>query len=245
MSVVMNILAASMHNDVDQMRLIAQNMASADVVAYRQRIGVAQPAFSTLVGPESPAGVTAADLAAGTAQMQVAIDPHPGTLRKTGEPLDVAIQGNGYFVVSTAQGELLTRRGDFHLDSSGTLCAFSGDPVLGTEGLIRLTAGTPQIQPDGTLLVNGQAIGHLQIAQPAPGSTLQPAADGLFAASGGQIPAGSAAQARQGFLETSNVSQVNQMVALLQTTHHFEAGQRFVRAYDEMLDQAITDLGKI
>lgn len=246
MSVVMNILAASMHNDVEQMRLVAQNMASADVVAYRERIGVARSDFASLVGQENAAVATVPALAATGVPMDVAIDSRPGTLRQTGEPLDVAIQGDGYFIVSTAQGQLLTRRGDFHLDSSGTLSAFSGDPVLGTEGQIRIKGGIPQIGADGSVLVGGQVIGHLEIAQPAPGGTLQPVGDGgLFAASGGQVSADAGAQVRQGFLETSNVSPVNQMMTLLATTHHFEADQRFVRAYDQMLDQAINDLGKV
>lgn len=247
MSIAMNLISASMHNDTDQMRLIAENMANAAVVAYRERVGVARTSFQSLLQPGDVAGGAMLDPAAmaSPGQMAVAVDTRPGTLRETGEPLDVAIQGDGYFVVSTAQGELLTRRGDFHLDSTGTLCAFSGDPVLGTEGIIRIKAGTPQIASDGTIVVAGQTVGHLEIAQPAQESALQPMADGLFAAPGGQAPAGAAAQVRQGFLETSNVSPVNQMVALLQTTHHFEAGQRFVRAYDEMLDQAITDLGKV
>jgi len=247
MSVVMSILAASMRNDVDQMRLVAQNMASADVVAYRQHIGVARPDFASLFGQENAAAGAAPALAAtGAVHMDVAIDSRPGTLRQTGEPLDVAIQGDGYFVVSTAQGQLLTRRGDFHLDSSGTLSAFSGDPVLGTQGEIRIKGGTPRIEADGSVLVGGQVIGHLEIAEPAPGGALQPVGDGgLFAASGGQVSVDAGAQVRQGFLETSNVSPVNQMMTLLQTTHHFEADQRFVRAYDQMLDQAINDLGKV
>jgi flagellar basal-body rod protein FlgF len=247
MSIVMNVIAASMHNDAEQMRLIAENIANAEVVAYRERIGVAGSSFQTLLPPGEVVGGAVTDPAAlaSPAQMAVAVDTRPGTLRETGEPLDVAIQGDGYFVVSTAQGELLTRRGDFHLDSTGTLCAFTGDPVLGSEGIIRIKAGTPHIGSDGTIVVDGQIIGHLQIADPAPQSTLQPVADGLFAAPGGQAPTAAAGLVRQGFLETSNVSPVNQMVALLQTTHHFEAGQRFVRAYDEMLDQALTDLGKV
>lgn len=244
MSTVMSIVAASLQNDVEQMRVVAENMANADVVAYRQRIAAPQSGFSQLAA--EVAGGTAPELAAAIVpRMAVTVDSHPGTVKSTGEPLNVAIQGDGYFVVSTAQGDLLTRRGDFQLDPSGTLCAFSGDPVLGTEGVIRIGGGTPQISADGSIRVANQLVGQLSIVQPAPGATLAPAANGFIASSAGQVPVGAGARVLQGFLETSNVSPVNQMAMLLQATRHFEAGQRFVRAYDTMLESAINDLGKV
>ena len=244
MSTVMNIVAASMQNDAEQMRVVAENMANADVVAYRQRIATPQTGFAQLAA--SVAGGTAPELVGESApQMTVTVDSHAGTVKGTGEPLNVAIQGDGYFVVSTPQGDLLTRRGDFQLDPAGTLCAFSGDPVLGTDGAIRIKGGTPQIGADGSIRVASQLVGQLSIVQPAPGATLVPADNGFIASSTGQVPVGTGARVLQGFLETSNVSPVNQMVMLMQATRHFEAGQRFVRAYDSMLESAINDLGKV
>lgn len=244
MSTVMNILAASLHNDIDQMRVAASNMANADVVGYRQQIGVPQSDFSQVAAAVT-GGAAPGVAAASAPQMAVAVDTRPGALKSTGEPLNVALQGNGYFVVSTARGELLTRRGDFQLNPSGTLCAFSGDPVLGTDGVIRIKGGTPQISADGSIRVANQLVGQLDIVQPAPGATLQPAGDGFLVSSTGQVAAGAGTQVLQGFVEGSNVSPVNQMVMLMQATRHFEASQRFVRAYDSMLDSAITDLGKV
>jgi flagellar basal-body rod protein FlgG len=239
----MSILAASMHDDVAQLGVIAQNVAGTNVVAYRQQIGVMQDDFPRAMAASMSAAQTPEALAAQLPTLHVVTDSRPGTLKSTGEPLDAAVQGDGYFVVNTPQGDVLTRRGDFHLDASGTLCAYSGDPLGGTQGAIRVKEGTPQIKPDGTVVVAGQVVGQLEIARPAPGATLQPAGEGFYVASGGRVAA--QAQVRQGFLEASNVSPVNQMVALLQATRHFEAGQRFVRAYDEMLQHAIDDLGKV
>lgn len=244
MSTVMNILAASLHNDIDQMRVAAGNMANADVVGYRQQIGVPQSDFSQVAAAVT-GGAAPGVAGASAPQMAVAVDTRPGALKSTGEPLNVALQGNGYFVVSTARGQLLTRRGDFQLDPSGTLCAFTGDPVLGTDGVIRIKGGTPQIAADGSIRVANQLVGQLDIVQPAPGATLQPAGDGFLVSSTGQVAAGAGTQVLQGFVEGSNVSPVNQMVMLMQATRHFEASQRFVRAYDSMLDSAITDLGKV
>jgi flagellar basal-body rod protein FlgG len=240
MSNVMNILAATMRTDADAMRLVAQNVSSADNVAYRGQFQVSRPGFVDMA-----AALGAGEGGLPSPQVQVAVDTRPGTFKNTGEPLNLAIQGDAYFVVNTAQGEVLTRRGDFHTDPTGVLTAFSGDPVSGTEGTIQITGGAPQIDAAGTVRVGSDVVGHLRLVQLAPGATLVPAGDGLFTSQGGPTAPSTVAQVHQGFLETSNVSPVNQMVSLLQTMRHFEAGQRFVRAYDEMLDRAISDLGKV
>jgi flagellar basal-body rod protein FlgG len=244
MSNTMNILATMMSTDADALRVIAQNVSSADNVAYRRQIQVSRADFNGLT--DAAARLTAGEATAALPlpQVQIAVDTRAGTLRNTAEPLDVAIQGDAYFVLNTARGELLTRRGDFHTDAEGVLTAFSGDPVQGTEGVIHVD-GTPQIDAAGTIRSGNQVLGHLRLVQLAANAKLEPAGDGLFANQGADPVESTTAQVHQGFLETSNVSPVNEMVHLLQSLRHFEAGQRFVRAYDDMLDRAINDLGKI
>ena len=243
----MSIVATTMRADSDALRLIGQNISNADNVAYRRQFQVARPA-----GPmdqpdfaEVASGTLSPALRARGPRLEVDVDTRPSTFKSTGEPLNVAIQGDAYFVVNTAQGDMLMRRGDFHLGPDGVLSAFSGDPVLGTEGTIRISGGTPQIDTGGTIRVGNEVVGHLRLDELAPGTTLEPVADGLFTTRGGSTTSSTTAQVHQGFLETGNVSPVNEMVRMLQTMRHFEASQRFVRTYDEMLDKAITDLGKI
>ena len=241
MSNVMSIVAATMHADADALRLVSENVSSADNVAYRRRFQVARADFSAA----ESAAAGSESYHARAPRIQVDVDTRPGTFKSTGEPFNVAIQGDAYFVVNTAQGEMLMRRGDFHLDTNGVLSAFSGDPVAGTEGSIQISGGPPQIDTSGTIRVGNDVVGHLRLEELAPGATLEPAGDGLFTTRGGSTTSSTTAQVRQGFLETANVAPVNEMVRLLQTMRHFEAGQRFVRAYDEMLDRAISDLGKV
>jgi flagellar basal-body rod protein FlgG len=240
MSNIMNIVASTMHADTDALRLIGQNISSADNVAYRRQFQVARADFAA-----AESATAAESHRAHAPRLEVDVDTRPGTLKSTGEPLNVAIQGDAYFVVSTARGEMLMRRGDFHLDPDGVLSSFSGDPVLGTEGTLRMPTGTPQIDTTGTVRIGTDIVGHLRLEELTPGTTLEPTGDGLYIPRGGATTASTAAQVHQGFLETANISPVNEMVRLLQTMRHFEAGQRFVRTYDEMLDRAITDLGKV
>ena len=241
MSEVMNIIAASLRADADALRVTASNVSNADSVAYRRQMQVNHADFATVARQHNTAS---AELA--LPQTTVGVDTRTGALRSTGEPLNVALQGDGYFVVETAQGELLTRRGDFHVDESGVLNAFTGDPVLGTEGALHIPTGTVQIDTDGTVRVGTATVGHLRAVQPETSSQLTELSNGLFSLPAGiDPPATTAVQFRQGFLETSNVQPVTEMMHMMETIRHFEAAQRYMHAYDEILDKGINDLGQI
>ena len=241
MSEVMNIIAATLRTDADALRVTASNVSNADSVAYRRQMQVNHTDFATVAHQHN---ALSSELQ--LPQTTVGVDTRTGTLRSTGESLNVALQGDGYFVVDTAQGELLTRRGDFRVDESGVLNAYTGDPVLGTEGALHIPTGTVQIDADGTVRVGTATVGHLRVVQPDASTQLTELSNGLFSMPAGEEPsATTAVQVHQGFLETSNVQPVTEMMHMMETIRHFEAGQRYMRAYDEMLDKAINDLGQI
>jgi flagellar basal-body rod protein FlgF len=242
MSEVMNIIAASLRTDAEALRVTASNVSNADSVAYRRQMQVNHTDFATLAHQHNAASSSGLQIP----QTTVGVDTRTGTLRSTGEALNVALQGDGYFVVDTAQGELLTRRGDFHVDESGVLNAYTGDPVLGTEGALHIPTGTVQVDADGTVRVGTDTVGHLRAVQPESSSQLTELSNGLFSLPAGAEPAvASAVQFHQGFLETSNVQPVTEMMHMMETIRHFETGQRYMHAYDEMLDKGINDLGQI
>ena len=242
MSELMNMVGAVMREDADALRVTANNVANANSVAYRRQVQVKHLDFASVAAGAHSATASEFQLP----QTQVAVDTRTGTLRSTGEPLNVALQGEGYFVVDTAQGQMLTRRGDFHVDESGVLSAYTGDPVLGAEGALHVPDGTLQIAPDGTVTVGTATIGHLRVVQPESGTALTESSNGLLTLPAGQEPTDATAmQVHQGFLETSNVQPVTEMMHLMESIRHFESGQRYVRAYDDMLDKAINDLGQI
>jgi flagellar basal-body rod protein FlgF len=241
MSEVMNIIAATLRTDADALRVTAGNVSNADSVAYRRQMQVNHTDFAAVAHQHN---ALSSELQ--LPQTTVGVDTRTGTLRSTGEALNVALQGDGYFVVDTAQGELLTRRGDFRVDESGVLNAYTGDPVLGAEGALHIPTGTVEIDADGTVRVGTATVGHLRVVQPDASSQLTELSNGLFSMPAGEEPsATTAVQVHQGFLETSNVQPVTEMMHMMETIRHFESGQRYMRAYDEMLDKAINDLGQI
>jgi flagellar basal-body rod protein FlgG len=230
-------LSDAMRNDAETLRVIGQNVANLDTTAYRREIAVMHPTF------EQASDDVRATLGRALS-LETVIDQRPGTLKSTTEPLHLALEGPGFFVVDAAGGEALTRRGDFRLDNTGKLVTQAGQPVLGEGGAIELAGGTPQIAPDGAVRVNGEIVARVRIAQVAPESQLTPIGGDLYRANQLSQPDDSA-RVRQGFLETSNVESVGEMVRLIETMRHFETVQRFVRGYDDMVGRAISELGKV
>ena len=234
MSDTISVLAAAMRADADAVRMIGQNVANADVTAYRRQVPVQSAAFAELLGDS-------------TVSTEAAVDSRTGTLKTTSEPLNLALEGDGFFVLQAAGGRTVyTRRGDFRVSAEGLLTAASGEPVLGMSGPIQLGSAIPTIEADGTVRSGTDAIDQLQVVHFGDETKLQYLGNGLYA-DPGDAAASEAGYAivRQGFLETSNVTPVTEMVQLMETMRHFEASQRLVRGYDELLQKAISELGKV
>jgi flagellar basal-body rod protein FlgG len=246
MSETMSLLAASMQADAEALRLVAQNLAGAEIPAYRRQVAVntIEPGFDRLLTEASLQDLPAA--ATGLPAARAAIDMTPGTFKATGRALDVAIEGNSFFALQSAAGIALTRRGDFHVNAEGLLTAASGEPVLGEQGVIQIGTQQPTIEPDGTVRIGSDVIDRLQMLSVADRTKLIDLGNGSYAPPADATPTlEDRAVLHQGSLETSNVAPVNEMIQLMETMRHFETAQRFVRGYDQMLEKAISELGKV
>jgi len=241
-----DIIGASMHADAETLRMIAQNVANAQSVAYMRQIPLTHAAFDPAPAGSIHNGGSLTAHGTVPASTLVALDMRPGTLRSTDSPLDLAIEGKGFFVVQTGGGEVLTRRGSFKLDSDGRLVTQAGDPVLGASGPIQIGTGQPSIATDGTVRVGADVLGKLRIEQVDSATALQPAGDGCYTMANQQSSNPMDAPiVRQGYLESSNVQTVNEMVQMMETMRRFEASQHFARGYDDMVEKALGTLGKI
>ncbi len=173
------------------------------------------------------------------------LDLTAGNLQATGNPLDVGIEGSGFFTVQTARGTRYTRNGSFQVSSSGQLVTAAGDPVLGANGAISVPAGAVSIAADGTLSVNGAVAGSIQLVDFAAGTKLISEGEALLAApDGGAKPAQSTL--RQGVLESSNVNSISSVVTLIGVQREAEMLQRAMTLFDTELNRiASTDLAKV
>jgi len=172
-----------------------------------------------------------------------------GTLAQTGNPLDLAIQGNAFFAIQTPQGVRYTRDGQFSEDPTGRLVTMDGSPVLGTNGPVQLQqgAGAIQIDQNGQITQGGRLIDSIALVQFGNLTQVRPEGDNRFIASNAALPARAAAGSssiHQGFLEKSNANVVRSMVDLITAQRWFEANQKVIQTQDDANGWAIENVAK-
>ncbi|MCW7536539.1 flagellar basal body rod protein FlgF [Aquabacterium sp. A7-Y] len=171
-----------------------------------------------------------------------AVSSREGALRQTGRELDVAITGPGYFAVQWGEGEAYSRAGAFTLDAEGQL-TLGGRPVLGDGGPIVLPPfSRVEIGSDGTLSIQppGQAelqpVDKLKLVRPESGEISKNEAGLIVPRQGGELPADETVVVKSGFLEGSNVSAIEEMVATMNLNRDFELQMKLYRAADSMAE---------
>ena len=238
----------------------AHNLANANTVGFKARqIQFQDLMYQTVVQPGAAAGSqtvvpTGLQIGLGTRAASNEIVLTQGTLSNTSNPLDLAIQGNGFFQIRRASGELAyTRAGSFHLDREGNVVTLDGE-ALEPQLTIPPSAQSITIAPDGTVSysVPGQTAaqngGQIQLAtfQNAAGlnslgrnlySPTDASGDATVGNPGGQEGMG---PLLQGYTEQSNVSVVDEFVQLIMSQRAYEANSRVVRAADEMYQKVNT-----
>ncbi|NPA38887.1 MAG: flagellar basal-body rod protein FlgF [Thermodesulfobacteria bacterium] len=175
----------------------------------------------------------------------------PGPFEHTGNPFDLAIAGEGFFKVQTPNGIAYTRAGDFTLDSQRRLVTPDGYPVLANGAPIVVDPGFAKgglvtmenirftVSPDGLVSIDGTPIGKLDIVTFDDISKLKKIGKNLFVANGAhEIPAKDY-QIRQGYIESSNVDPVKEMVKLIEIQRRFQSIQKFIQGWDETTERLI------
>lgn len=170
-------------------------------------------------------------------------DLSAGSILQTGNDLDVALNGEGFFAVQTAGGERYTRAGSFQIDNNGTLVDLSGNPVLGEGGPIRFGADETgiTIADDGTISSSAGAKGRLKLVEFANPQALVHEGANLFSGTGGTVAVDT--RAMQGFVERSNVSGVSEMAEMIRVTRAYESVANLSQQQDELRRNAIQRLG--
>ena len=170
------------------------------------------------------------------------VDTTAGTLVQTGNPLDIALEGDGYLAVDTDKGVRYTRAGNLQLDERGGLVTADGCAVRGEAGPITIPSGASvDIASDGTISTNGAAIGKLQLARFAP-AQMKREGGTLMSATGSPI-AGDPPKVRSGMLEASNVNVVRGVVDLVKVSRTYESLMQVISGYHEVEQRAARDLG--
>jgi flagellar basal-body rod protein FlgG len=175
---------------------------------------------------------------------QPVVDLSQGSLIETGNPLDLAIAGDAFFAVQTADGVQYTRNGAFHLDANRQLVTLDGLPVLGENGPITVPDGEVWVSADGTVSVDGADVARLQLMAFGADPAVEPAGNNRFIITGDGVPSETAGVS-QGFLEQSNVDLNQVMVDMLAANRSYAMAQKMLQMSDQTLGLAVTDLGKV
>jgi len=182
-------------------------------------------------------------LGTGAVVYDTPVELSQGTMQKTSNPLDVAIQGNAFFTIQTPNGIRYTRDGAFIKSSDGTLTTHDGNPVLGNNGPITLPDGKVTIATDGTISVDGSSVDQLQLHTFTQISHLHPEGTNLFVDSGAGVAPTDNSTVVQGSLENSNGDVVSSIVDLITAQRWFEMNQKAIQTEDQATAQAIQNVG--
>jgi len=225
-----------------ELDLIANNLANVSTPGYRAE----NETFSAVLadtngGSDLNRAINNYGVLSGTG-----LDLTQGALQKTGNPLDLAIQGPGFFAVQTANGPVYTRDGNFQISSKHQLVTSSGDPVIGEKGPIILAPGTVAISTDGTISVDGAVSGKLKIVEFSLGTQLESMGQTYYSAPAGAARTATRSDVRQGALESSNVNPIIAMVQLVTAQRSAEMMQRALSMFNSEMDKTATqDLPKV
>ncbi len=225
--------------------VLTNNLANVNTTGFKRDRMVFESMLSAVKNPSQPGG-TLTD-APVMSEVRFATDYSAGPVKQTGNTFDLALDGDGFFVVNTPQGKAYTRQGNFHLDSASRLISADGYEVLGNGAPIAVKGGKVEIDSKGGVFVEGNRVASLDIVDFPKPYQLKKAGSALFipeGPGGGEQPAKNA-EVRQGFLEDSNVNPILEMAHLIETSRYYESCLKVVRSYDDMAAKAANELGKL
>jgi flagellar basal-body rod protein FlgF len=240
---------AGLRAESEALEVSAHNLANLNTAGFRGQ----QTSFQSLMAVSGPTVPNVLNLATNNFGVLegTRLDMTAGNLAETGNPLDVGIEGGGFFAIQTARGIRYTRNGSFQVSASGQLVTAAGDLVFGDlklkdKGGINVPAGAVSIASDGTVSVNGAVAGRIQLVEFAPGTPLTSEGGTLLDAPAGSAKPARQAALKQGALESSNVNSIASVVTLIGVERQAEMLQRAMSLFDTEFNRiASTDLAKV
>ena len=235
------IAAASMAAEMQRINLVSHNIANSLTPAYK-RLWAVTGAFNDSL---TAASIDSPDFSEARSALHQSVDFRSAPLRQTGNSLDLAIEGKGFFEVHDGEKIYLSRQGNFTLDATGRLITATGMPVAGLGGDIRLQSAQVRIDNLGRVYEKDQQVAQLKLIASQDTAKLIPNGAGLYTAGSAAVQVNDEnIKVRQGYTESSNVVAADEMVRLIESMRRFESGQKVIQWYDDMLEKALSRLGE-
>ncbi|MBU0675091.1 MAG: flagellar basal-body rod protein FlgF [Proteobacteria bacterium] len=227
----------AMLSQEQRMNQIANNLANVDTSGYKRESNTFWEVLITQGDKPQRVGKG----------VQVVTDASQGRLEPTGNPLDLALAGEGYFRIQTPNGIRYTRDGNFQLNQQGQLSTASGALVMGEGGSIVVSGSNVTIAEDGRVRVDGVLVDRIGVARFADLDMLKKEGMNLYRMSdeGAVEVAADNVTIQQGYLEGSNVNTVSEMTDMMALYRDYESQQRAIRIADDLDDQAVRKVGRL
>jgi flagellar basal-body rod protein FlgF len=224
--------ASSLSSLSDYYCTVTENLANASTTGYKRHCSAFEQALAKASASVGEAGQGGAIIS------RNGWDMSQGHLVQTGRPLDLALEGKGFFVVETPQGVLYTRGGVLNVSPTGQIVDHAGRVLAGTNGPITLpstdSTSNVVVGRDGNVSVGGKQLGQLRIVEFKNTKELTGVGDNCFTAPDSAQPAAAGnTSVQQGCQEASNVNIVNELVELIKLTRAYESNLKTVQAQDE------------
>ncbi len=215
---------AAMHSLEKRLDTISANLANLSAHGYKRQTSVTRT-FSVGKGDRRHDEIAT----------QHTTDFTQGEIERTGNTFDFALDGTGFFALDTKGGRAYTRDGSFHVDQNGTLLSADGQPVAweGSNGRINPTGDTVSVDASGTVRQGASSIGRLRIVDFADAARLDEDSHGNWRAPAGMVEKSSTAAVRQGAVERSNTSSMDELIGMVVAQRRFENSATILRSIDQ------------
>ncbi len=224
--------------------VIANNLANVDTVGFKRQLAIFQARFAEAIeqGEIQPGTGEIEDVGGGVLFRETKTDFSPGQLKRTGLPTDLAIDGDGFFLVGKGDETFLTRAGNFVVNSAGELVTPSGYHLLDENSApvqLNLSGDAWHVTADGALQQSG-AKQYLALVRPEELQRLRPEGENLFSLEQGTplLPA-TRRSVQAGFLEQSGVRPVTEMMNLIEASRAYETNVKLIQNQDHMLGELV------
>jgi flagellar basal-body rod protein FlgF len=215
-----------------RLETVSINISNASTAGYKRQISFSDMLTPNTVGAAQQSSQRSADLA-------------QGRMSSTGNKLDLAIGGAGFFQLRAGDSLVYSRQGQFRLAADGTVVTPQGH-ALQQAGGGDLVLDNPAVEilEDGTILDGERPVGRIALFAAAQGAAPTPLAGSLFAIDADVLEDVARPQLRQGMVEASNVSMGEEMVSMMTAVRQAEVGSRLVQVYDDLIGKAIAQFGQ-
>jgi flagellar basal-body rod protein FlgF len=220
-----------------QLETASQDLANVNTSGYKkQRLAFSEVLAKRLPADDRPGGW----VAVGDQQTHHG----QGALHGTGNPFDLALEGNGFFIIQTSRGERYTRNGEFTRKADGTLITPQGDAVLGDGGPLQITGAKLEVASDGTVRSDEGEVGRIRIVRfTDPRQALKEGAN-LFVTPPANVQEGADVRVVQGSLEQSNMNPIDGVISLITIHRLFESYERAMKLMDSATAKMIAEAGR-